>query len=209
MQAQLKQAFETAWARQPEARGGDLRRAAADAVAMPPATGWWPRPALEMSAKSDRANSDKGTREYDVGVGLPLWLPGERGGAQALADAEARCARQPSACSATASVAAECATPGGTMRDCPQPGVEVEVAKRASENAEQLAGDVGRASRPAICRVPISIRPMARCRHRAGLAGRSRQCTGDWRAQRLRTLARCGACAGGAGGREDRPWPAS
>lgn len=136
----LKQAFETAWARQPEARGGDLRRAAADARR--DAAGNWlvAAPSLEMSAKSDRVNSDKGTREYDVGVGLPLWLPGERGGAQALADAEGD-ALSSRLRAAQLRVAAE-------VRDAWWAAVfaaiEVEVATARLKNAEQLAGDVGR-----------------------------------------------------------------
>ena len=136
----LKQAFETAWARQPEARGGDLRRAAADAKR--DAAGNWlvAAPSLEVSAKSDRANSDKGSREYDVGVGLPLWLPGERSGAQALADAESDALN--SRLRATQlRVAAE-------VRDAWWAAVfasiEVEVAGARLKNAEQLASDVGR-----------------------------------------------------------------
>jgi cobalt-zinc-cadmium efflux system outer membrane protein len=136
----LKQAFETAWARQPEARGGDLRRAAADARR--DAAGNWlvAAPSLEVSAKSDRVNSDKGTREYDVGVGLPLWLPGERGGAQALADAEGD-ALLSRLRAAQLRVAAD-------IRDAWWAAVfasiEVEVATARLKNAEQLAGDVGR-----------------------------------------------------------------
>lgn len=139
-QVTLKQAFDTAWARQPDARGGELRRAAADARR--DAAGNWlvAAPSLEMSAKSDRANSDKGSREYDVGVGLPLWLPGERGSAQALAEAE-RDALSSRLRAAQLRVAAD-------LRDAwwnaGAAAIEVDVATARLKNAEQLSGDVAR-----------------------------------------------------------------
>ena len=84
----LKQAFETAWSRQPEAQAlpsrqdaARARRDAASALTPEP-------PSLDLSARTDRFNQNQGTREYDVGLALPLWLPGERPRAQALADAE-------------------------------------------------------------------------------------------------------------------------
>ena len=136
----LQQAFDVAWSRQPEARGGELRRAAAEARR--DAAGNWlvAAPSLEMSAKSDRANSNNGSREYDVGVGLPLWLPGERGGAQALADAE-RDALNSRLRAAQLRVAA-------VLRDAwwaaVQSSIEVEVAAARLKNAEQLSADVAR-----------------------------------------------------------------
>lgn len=136
----LTQAFEIAWSRQPEARGSDLRRAAADARR--DAAGNWlvAAPSLAMSAKSDRANSNNGSREYDVGVGLPLWLPGERSGAQALAEAESD-ALNSRLRAAQLRVAA-------AVRDAwwsaAQASVELEVAAARLKNAEQLSGDVAR-----------------------------------------------------------------
>lgn len=136
----LQQAFETAWARQPDARGGELRRAAADAKR--DAAGNWlvAAPSLEMSAKSDRANSDKGSREYDLGVGLPLWLPGERGSAQALADAESD-ALNSRLRAAQLRIAAD-------VRDAwwnaVASAIEVEVATARLKNSEQLSADVAR-----------------------------------------------------------------
>lgn len=88
MQQSLAQAFEQAWARQPVAqallereRAAQARRSAADA--------WTPVPvSVGLGARSDRFNNNVGATEYDVGLALPLWLPGERSGSQALADAE-------------------------------------------------------------------------------------------------------------------------
>lgn len=90
--ATLRQAFAAAWARQPEARSLAARRDAAEARRQA-ADAWLAEaPALELSGKTDRVTGNDGGREYEVGVALPLWLPGERARTGALADAEARAA---------------------------------------------------------------------------------------------------------------------
>lgn len=85
----LRLAFDAAWARQPEAAALPLRRDAAQAQ-RDAADAWTPEPpALEAEAKGDRFNGNQGARELTLGVVVPLWLPGERSGSQALADAQA------------------------------------------------------------------------------------------------------------------------
>ncbi len=89
-QPTLRQAFEAAWSRQPEAQALAARRDAARAQAQA-AQSWTPEPAaLELATKTDRLSRNLGTREYGVGVAVPLWLPGERLRSQALAGAEGR-----------------------------------------------------------------------------------------------------------------------
>lgn len=85
----LPQAFESAWARQPEAAALGARRSAA--AASRDAAGRWTAeaPVLELAAQSDRLHGGAGRRDLAVGVSLPLWLPGERGRAGRLAEAEA------------------------------------------------------------------------------------------------------------------------
>ncbi len=84
----LKALFERAWERQPEAQSGGLRREAAQA-ARNGAASWTAEPvALELSTKTDRPGSNQGSREVEVGVAMPLWLPGERARKAALGDAE-------------------------------------------------------------------------------------------------------------------------
>lgn len=86
----LKDLFEHAWARQPEAQSAALRREAAQAARNGSAS-WTAEPmALELSRKSDRPGSNQGSREYEVGLAMPLWLPGERARKAALGDAEMR-----------------------------------------------------------------------------------------------------------------------
>lgn len=84
----LAQALEAAWHRTlgATASQGDLRRAEAARRA---ATGAWAAPpALELGARSDRFHRDDGASEYEVGVSVPLWLPGQRGARLAVAEAE-------------------------------------------------------------------------------------------------------------------------
>lgn len=85
----LAGAFAQAWKRQPAAAAlGERRQAAAARIAAADALTAAP-PALELLARSDRFNRNLGAEEYEVGVALPVWLPGERGGARAVAEAEA------------------------------------------------------------------------------------------------------------------------
>ncbi len=86
----LKQAFEAAWQRQPEALSQQIRQEAA-AAQQQAATRWTVEPvALELSTKTDRLNQNLGRDETVAGISIPLWLPGERTRSVAVADAQAR-----------------------------------------------------------------------------------------------------------------------
>ena len=88
----LKQAFDAAWQRQPEALSQWARQDAA-AAQQDAATRWTPEPvALEWSTKTDRPNQNLGRDETVAGISIPLWLPGERTRTVAVADAQARAA---------------------------------------------------------------------------------------------------------------------
>ncbi len=81
--------FDTAWARQPEAQSLDSLRGAAEAQTRK-AAAWTPSsPALELAERNDRGAEASGFRERELGVTVPLWWPGERAGAQAVADSAA------------------------------------------------------------------------------------------------------------------------
>lgn len=85
----LAAAFAQAWARQPAALAEGERQRAVSAQSAA-ADRWTPAPgSLELGLRSDRFNRNQGASEVDVGVAIPLWLPGERNGAQALAAAAA------------------------------------------------------------------------------------------------------------------------
>lgn len=138
--ASLKGAFDAAWARQPEARAMVARREAALARRESAASFFAEPPSALVSAKSDQLTRNRGKREYEAGVAMPLWLPGERARTQALADAEVGAvdSRVPAA---QLRVAA-------TVRDAywavRRAQVEAEVAQARVSNARQLAGDIAR-----------------------------------------------------------------
>jgi len=136
----LKQAFDAAWVRQPEAASSDLykqaaqgRQAAAQSWTVEP-------PSLEISTKTDRINRNEGGRELEIGVAVPLWLPGERSRSLALADAQVDAVD-----SRTAATQWRFA---GTLRDAwwalHRARVEVGLARTRQESAAQLARDVAR-----------------------------------------------------------------
>lgn len=138
--ATLRQAFDVAWAHQPEAASAaQYRNAAQGRQAV--ARGWTPEPAaLELATKTDRWHRDAGSGELEVGVAVPLWLPGERGRAQALAQAEfeALDTRQAAARLRLA----------GALREAwwqlHRARLDIAQAQARRDSAAQLAGDVGR-----------------------------------------------------------------
>lgn len=85
----LAEHYEAAWAAQPEARSLTSHRAAAEAGVRDAAALTPEPPTLEFGNRSDRWQEDAGFREREIGVAVPLWWPGERAGAQALAAATA------------------------------------------------------------------------------------------------------------------------
>lgn len=84
----LPQAFTAAWARHSLSQTLPLQREAV-AARRDAAAAWTPEPAaIEIGGRSDRFNADRGAQEVELGLALPLWLPGERQASQALAEAE-------------------------------------------------------------------------------------------------------------------------
>jgi cobalt-zinc-cadmium efflux system outer membrane protein len=80
--------FEQAWALQPEARSIALRREAAHAAGLD-ATRWTAEPAaLTLQTITGGPGANNGSRDYGVGLAIPLWLPGERARKGALGEAE-------------------------------------------------------------------------------------------------------------------------
>ncbi|CAM3601181.1 Cobalt-zinc-cadmium efflux system outer membrane protein [Paracidovorax anthurii] len=136
----LARLFEAAWAAQPEAlAAGERSRAAA---ARRQAARQWTAdsPAVSLSAKTDRFNGREGAREYEAGVALPLWLPGERARTARLAEAEEDAER--------GRLEAARLRTAGLVRDAwwqwLRAGAGLELAQGRLQNARALAGDVAR-----------------------------------------------------------------
>jgi len=86
--ASLKEVFDTAWQRQPEARALQARRDAAQAKAKAAGLVSPEAPSLELRQRSDLATGNNGAREAEVGIAVPVWLPGQRTASADLAQAE-------------------------------------------------------------------------------------------------------------------------
>lgn len=139
----LRQIFNAAWARQPEAMALQARRDATHAQQRA-AQAWTPEPvALELSSKTDRLNRNQGARELEVGVAMPLWLPGERSRIAALADAESA-AIESRASAAQLRVAA-------TVREAwwqwQRARIDSEIARDQLGHTQRIAADVARRTR--------------------------------------------------------------
>jgi len=85
----LRAALDVAWQRAVVAREsqGALRRAEADRAAV--GSFWAAPPSLELSHRNDRLQDHAGKRETEIGVAVPLWLPGQRAARAATAGAAA------------------------------------------------------------------------------------------------------------------------
>ncbi len=85
----LGAALDAAWQRAVAAResAGQRRRAEADRAAA--ASFWAAPPSLELSHRDDRLLSSAGGREIEIGVAVPLWLPGQRAARAGTSDAAA------------------------------------------------------------------------------------------------------------------------
>jgi outer membrane protein TolC len=83
----LRAALDAAWQRAVTARESDGQRRRADADRAVAGSFWAAPPSLELSHRDDRLQSNAGTRETEIGVAVPLWLPGQRAARAGTADA--------------------------------------------------------------------------------------------------------------------------
>ena len=93
----LRDALDAAWQRAVSAREADGQRRRADAEGVAAGRLWAAAPTLELSHRNDRLQSHAGRRETEIGMALPLWLPGQRTALVATAQAsqaQARAAEQ-------------------------------------------------------------------------------------------------------------------
>lgn len=136
----MKDLFDKAWALQPEAHAAPARREAA--AAQQALAGKWTAdaPSLELSQKSDRWNRNRGAREQELGLSVPLWLPGERGRSQALADSAAQ-ALDSSLLAAQWRIAAQVREAWWTAQLA---RVDRDLANQRLHATQRLALDVGR-----------------------------------------------------------------
>ena len=88
----LGHALKAAWQRAVQARESDAQARRARAEQTAASSLWAAPPAVELNHLNDRAHSNAGRRETEVGLVWPLWLPGQRDARAAAADAESKLA---------------------------------------------------------------------------------------------------------------------
>jgi outer membrane protein TolC len=76
-----------AWQRAVAAREAEGQRRRADADRIASSRLWSAAPTLELTHRDDRLQSNAGRRESEVGIAVPLWLPGQRAARSGSADA--------------------------------------------------------------------------------------------------------------------------
>jgi outer membrane protein, heavy metal efflux system len=139
----LRQVFDAAWARQPEAMALQARRDAARSE-QAAAKAWTPEPAaLELSHKTDRLNRRQGAREQEVGVTVPLWLPGERDRSAALAESMGEAVES----HATAAQLRTAAIVREAWWQWQRARIDVDSASEHLDNTRHIAADVARRTR--------------------------------------------------------------
>ncbi len=85
----LRAAQDAAWQRAVAARESEGQRRRAEADRAVAGSFWAAPPSLELSHRDDRLQSNAGRRETEIGVAVPLWLPGQRAARAGAADAAA------------------------------------------------------------------------------------------------------------------------
>lgn len=84
--ASLREAVEQAWQRHPEAVAAPAREAQAAAEGDAARSLTAGPAALSVSTLNDRLNDDRGKAEWEVELGVPLWLPGQKAARAARAE---------------------------------------------------------------------------------------------------------------------------
>ena len=138
--ATLSEALDLAWQRATQARVAESQRVEADAGRTAAESLFPEAPSIEISQRDDRLNANRGLRERELELTLPLWLPGQRDARLALAERES--------VDSDAAVAAVRLSLAGQLRlavwSCASARAEAELARDRLAVAERLETDVAR-----------------------------------------------------------------
>lgn len=85
--ASLRTALDQAWENSPQAQTLEARRAESDAQTVAANSLLPGAPAVILGHRGDQLNSDAGKREWEAGIAMPIWLPGQRDARQRQAQA--------------------------------------------------------------------------------------------------------------------------
>ena len=85
----LRAALDAAWHRAVAARESEGQRRRAEADRAVAGSFWAAPPSLELRYRDDRLQANAGEREAEIGMAVPLWLPGQRAARAGTAEAAA------------------------------------------------------------------------------------------------------------------------
>jgi outer membrane protein TolC len=138
--ATLAEALDKAWERAVQARVAESRRGVAAASRMAAESLFPEPPAVGISHRDDRFNKNRGLREHELELALPLWLPGQRDARRALAAWESA--------DIEAAIAAARLNLAGELRAAiwayASTNTALELAQERVAASEQLAADIAR-----------------------------------------------------------------
>ena len=136
----LKDVFETAWQMQTEAHAFQKRRDAVQAQAKAASMLSPEPPSLEIGQRSDWMTGNNGAREIELGISVPIWLPGQRTASADLAQAEISWLDRRLRASQLRLAASVRDAWWGWLRA----RVDAEMANEQLANAQSLASDVAK-----------------------------------------------------------------
>jgi len=136
----LRAALDAAWQRAVAARETEGQRRRAEADSAVASSLWAGPPSLALSHRDDRLQGNAGRRETEIGVAVPLWLPGQRTARAGTAEAAAAQA-QAAAQVARLRLAGDLREAGWHLAALQ---VEVVQADTQAQSLKQLADDVER-----------------------------------------------------------------
>lgn len=76
--ASLRTALDQAWEKSPQAQTLEAKRAESDAQTVAANSLLPGAPAIILGQRGDQLNSNAGKREWEAGIAMPIWLPGQR-----------------------------------------------------------------------------------------------------------------------------------
>lgn len=85
--ASLRAALDQAWEKSPQAQTLEAKRAESDAQGVAANSLLPGAPAVILGHRNDQLSNNAGVREWEAGIALPLWLPGQRDARQLQAKA--------------------------------------------------------------------------------------------------------------------------
>jgi outer membrane protein, heavy metal efflux system len=146
----LRVALDAAWQRAVAARETEGQRRRADADRAVAASLWAAPPSLDLSHRDDRLHRNAGRRETEIGVAVPLWLPGQRtarAGTAEAAAAQAHAAEQVARLRLASDLREAVWHLAAMQAEFAQADTQVQSSKQLADDVERRvrAGDLARA----------------------------------------------------------------